>query len=71
MTLKVPLFKSSNLSDFSDFKIWESGIKRHQRISHPSGDERTYLRALHQTSSLDHLVTFLKYKISQIIISLG
>lgn len=68
MSITLTPFKSASSqtgsADHVDYRIWRAGVKRHLNEGVPNGDERTYLRGLHQYSSLGMLSNFLLSKIA-------
>jgi hypothetical protein len=68
MGIAMTPFKSASSqtgsADYVDYRIWRAGVKRHLNEGVPNGDERTYLRGLHQYSSLGTLSNFLLSKIA-------
>ncbi|MEF9388285.1 hypothetical protein V4890_22070 [Ralstonia solanacearum species complex bacterium KE056] len=57
MVLKIPAFAgrhppSPTDDEYTDYCLWELGIRRHWAEHHHTGQERTYLRGLHEPSAL-------------------
>ncbi|BCM10519.1 hypothetical protein ACI2S5_11220 [Ralstonia nicotianae] len=57
MALKIPAFRGHHpplLTDaeYTDYRLWELGIRRHWAEHHHTGQERTYLRGLHTPLAL-------------------
>lgn len=74
MSIAIPIFKGipSNpaSAEYVDYRLWRAGIKRHLHENRPNGDERSYLRGIHNYSSLGTLNTFLRTNIPNAVFRL-
>ncbi|MDB0527273.1 hypothetical protein LBW56_11275 [Ralstonia solanacearum] len=57
MSLKIPAFRglhppTSTDVEYTDYLLWELGIRRHWTEHHQTGQERAYLRGLHAPHAL-------------------